>query len=195
LGASFIFCGDFEQGRLDNAAKAGAIPVNLSNQNLKERVRAISGKDQVDCGVDCVGFESCGQHGKGRRTVAERSEVLNTLISIVKFGGGLGLPGVYLPADPGAKDDEAQKGLTLLDFGNYWNKSQFMQGGQCPVMKWNRLLLEAIIAGRTKVAEYLNVELISLDDAPNAYKAFNEGINKKFVVDPHGVFRGQPTSK
>jgi glutathione-independent formaldehyde dehydrogenase len=195
LGASYIFCGDFEQGRLDNAAKLGAIPVNLGKEKLQDKVKATLGKAEVDCGVDCVGFESCGPHGQKRTSDEERSEVLNTIFSITKFGGGVGIPGLYLPADPGAATEYGKKGMYLLDFGNAWNKSLFIQGGQCPVMKWNRLLLEDILAGRTEVAKYLNPTVISLDEAPQAYKMFNEGVPKKFIIDPHGSFSGTPLAK
>jgi len=195
LGASYIFCGDFEQGRLDNAAKLGAIPVNLGKEKLHDKVKATLGKAEVDCGVDCVGYESCGHHGQKRTSDEERGEVLNTIFSITKFGGGVGIPGLYLPADPGAATEHGKKGMYLLAFGDAWNKSLFIQGGQCPVMKWNRLLLEDILAGRTEVAKHLNTTLISLDEAPQAYKMFNEGVPKKFVIDPHGIFSTTPLAK
>jgi len=195
LGASYIFCGDFIDGRLENAARMGAIPVNLDKEKLADKVKSHLGKPEVDCGVDCVGYESCGPHGMKRHSDDERSEVLNTIISITKFGGGVGIPGLYLPADPGATSDWGKKGKYLLDFGEAWNKSLFIQGGQCPVMKWNRLLLEAILAGRTEVSKYLNTTIISLDDAPRAYKEFNEGAPKKFVFDPHGIVSGTPKAK
>jgi len=189
LGASYIFCGDFEPARLENAARAGAIPINLEKEKLHDKIKSVLGKAEVDCGVDCVGFESCGHHGIKRRTDEERSEVLNTIFSVTKFGGGVGIPGLYLPADPGAATEIGKKGMFVLSFGEAWNKGLYMQGGQCPVMKWNRLLLDAILSGRTKVAEYLNVQLIGLDEAPKAYKEFNEGAAKKFIIDPHGVLR------
>jgi glutathione-independent formaldehyde dehydrogenase len=52
-------------------------------------------------------------------------------------------------------------------------------------MKYNRGLMMAILHDRIKIAKVVNVELISLGQAPEAYQAFDSGIPKKFVIDPH----------
>jgi glutathione-independent formaldehyde dehydrogenase len=33
------------------------------------------------------------------------------------------------------------------------------------------------------------VEVISLDAAPEAYQAFDEGVAKKFMIDPHNTLK------
>ena len=33
----------------------------------------------------------------------------------------------------------------------------------------------------------VNVEVISLNDAPKGYEVFDHGAAKKFVIDPHGM--------
>jgi glutathione-independent formaldehyde dehydrogenase len=50
-----------------------------------------------------------------------------------------------------------------------------------------RGLREAILADRVPIARKVNVTVISLDDAPQAYREFDAGAPKKFVLDPHGM--------
>ena len=47
--------------------------------------------------------------------------------------------------------------------------------------------MQAILWGRMDyLGKLMNVELISLDQVPEAYHIFDEGAPKKFVIDPHG---------
>jgi glutathione-independent formaldehyde dehydrogenase len=57
--------------------------------------------------------------------------------------------------------------------------------GQTPVMKYNRELMLAILNDRISIAKAVNVEVIPLEKAPEAYQAFDAGVPKKFVIDPH----------
>jgi len=40
-----------------------------------------------------------------------------------------------------------------------------------------------------KIAKAVNVELISLAQAPEGYQSFDSGAAKKFVIDPHHSVR------
>jgi glutathione-independent formaldehyde dehydrogenase len=57
------------------------------------------------------------------------------------------------------------------------------------VLKYNRQLMEAILNDRIRVADVVNVEVITLDEAPLGYKQFDAGTPSKFVIDPHGSIR------
>jgi len=194
LGAGNIFIGDYELDRLQQAMKMGAITIDLNSTDVASVVEKITKNPLVDASIDCVGFESCGHHGMSRHSQEETAEVLNTAIKITRFGGGVGIPGIYLP-DPGADNEHGKKGKYSISFGEAWGKAQLIKGGQCPVMKYNRLLLNAILAGRLSVAKFLNINLIQLDDAPKAYKEFNYGASKKFIFDPHNIVGHHPISK
>jgi glutathione-independent formaldehyde dehydrogenase len=52
-------------------------------------------------------------------------------------------------------------------------------------MRYNRQLMECILHDKIKIAKAVNVQVISLDDAPKGYKDFDKGAAKKFVIDPH----------
>jgi len=188
LGAACIIVSDVNPERLALVNNAGYEIIDLTKKTpLPDAVEAILGEREVDCGVDAVGFEC---HGHGSESDQEKPEqVLNDLMEIVRAGGGMGIPGVYAEGDPKAKTKEAKAGKMLLDFGKSWIKSPSLVAGQAPVMRYNRELMNAILWGRM---DYLNdvvaTEVISLDDAVESYRIFDEGSPKKFVIDPHGSF-------
>ena len=133
--------------------------------------------------MDCVGFEARG-HGKEAQKEAPAT-VLNSLMEITRAGGSLGIPGLYVTGDPGGIDDNAKIGMLSIRIGLGWAKSHVFTTGQCPVMKYNRQLMQAILYGKINVAKAVNVEVITLDKAPQGYKDFDKGAAKKFVIDPH----------
>ncbi|HMF93970.1 MAG TPA: hypothetical protein VKE96_06740 [Vicinamibacterales bacterium] len=118
--------------------------------------------------------------------------MLNQLMEAVRAAGAIGIPGLYVTDDPGAKDAAAERGNLSLRLGLGWAKSHSFATGQTPVMKYNRGLMMAVLKNRIPIAKAVNVEVISLDEAPAAYQAFDRGAPKKFVIDPHNTLR-RPT--
>ena len=55
-------------------------------------------------------------------------------------------------------------------------------------MKYHRGLMQSILFDKVKIADAVNVQMISLDQAPQGYADFDGGAAKKFVIDPHGEF-------
>ncbi len=47
--------------------------------------------------------------------------------------------------------------------------------------------MNAILYDKIKIAKAVNVEVITLQDAPRGYADFDKGAAKKFVIDPHGM--------
>lgn len=185
LGAACVIVGDLIPERLKQARKFGCETVDVSNKNatVAEQIEQIIGVPEVDCAVDCVGFEARG-HGAGAGTEAPAT-VLNSLMEVTRAGGGIGIPGLYVTGDPGGIDDDAKIGKLGIRIGLGWAKSHHFMTGQCPVMKYHRQLMQAILYGKINVAKAVNVQVISLDDAPKGYKDFDKGAAKKFVIDPH----------
>lgn len=187
LGASCIIVGDMNPERLRLVRDAGYETADLATKvPLPDQIEAILGEREVDCGVDAVGFEA---HGHGSESNTEKPEtVLNDLMGVVRAGGGMGVPGVYAEGDPKAKTKEAKQGKMLLDFGKNWIKSPSIMAGQAPVMKYNRQLMQAILWGRMDyLRDVVATEVISMDEALDAYRDFDEGSAKKFIIDPHGM--------
>ena len=140
---------------------------------------------EVDSAVDCVGFEA---HGHGGESGVERpATVLNALMEVTRAGGALGIPGLYVTDDPGGVDANAKVGRLGIRIGLGWAKSHTLSTGQCPVLKYNRQLMQAILYDKIQIAKAVNVTTITLDEAPGGYRDFDNGAAKKFVLDPHGM--------
>lgn len=184
LGAACVIVGDMIEERLAQARSFGCETVDLrQDAELPELIEQIVGVPEVDCFVDCVGFEAhaCGHHHHHEQPAT----VLNSAMEITRAGGEIGIPGLYVTEDPGASEAAAQKGALSMRFGLGWAKSHSFHTGQCPVMKYHRQLMQAILFERIDIAKAVNVQLISLDQAPKGYADFDGGAAKKFVIDPH----------
>ena len=72
-------------------------------------------------------------------------------------------------------------------FGLGWSKSHSFFTGQTPVLRYNRQLLQAILHDRIPIADVVNAQVISLEEAPKGYADFDKGAPMKFVLDPHGI--------
>jgi glutathione-independent formaldehyde dehydrogenase len=184
LGAACVIVGDLIPERLAQAKSFGCEVVDVSKKaTIAEQIEQIVGVPEVDCAVDCVGFEARG-HGSDSGKEAPAT-VLNSLMEITRAGGALGIPGLYVTGDPGGVDENAKVGRLSIRIGLGWAKSHFFTTGQCPVMKYNRALMTAILYDKIQIAKAVNVTVISLDEAPQGYKDFDKGAAKKFVIDPH----------
>ena len=185
LGAAVVIVGDMIPERLAQAASFGCETIDLKKDaTLPEQIAQIIGVPEVDAAVDCVGFEARG-HGHGHSKEAPAT-VLNALMEATRAGGGIGIPGLYVTDDPGGIDDNAKIGRLGLRIGLGWAKSHFFYTGQCPVMRYHRNLMQAILHDKVQIAKAVNVTVINLDQAPQGYHDFDKGAAKKFVIDAHG---------
>ena len=187
LGAAVVIVGDLNAERLKQARSFGCETVDVSQGNPKDQIEQLLGVPEVDCGIDAVGFEARG-HGKNAET-EQPATVLNSLMEITRAGGALGIPGLYVTGDPGAADEAAREGSLSLNFGLGFSKSHVFVTGQCPVMRYHRGLMQAILHDKAPIAKAVNATAIPLDDAPRGYADFDSGVAKKFVLDPHGMIR------
>lgn len=188
LGAAVTIVGDMNTERLDQAKSFGCETVDLNQAaTLPEQIEEILGAPEVDCAVDCVGFEA---HGQGKEAGVEKpATVLNSVMEVTRAAGGVGIPGLYVTGDPGGIDENAKVGMLSIRIGLGWAKSHHFTTGQCPVMKYNRGLMMSILHDKAHPAKACNVSVISLDDAPQGYMDFDKGAAKKYVIDPHGMIK------
>jgi len=186
LGAAVVIVGDMNKARLAHARSFGCETVDLNEDaSLADQISQILGVPEIDCAIDCVGFEASG-HGAQAKTEVPAA-VLNSLMEITRAGGSIGIPGLYVTDDPGAKEKAAQTGNLSIRFGLGWAKSHSFHTGQTPVMSYNRQLMQAILYDKIDIAKAVNVEIITLDDAPKGYAEFDSGVAKKFVINPHNL--------
>ena len=97
---------------------------------------------------------------------------MNNLVQSVKFTGGIGVVGIFLPQDPGGKDEMARNGQIAFDYGLSWFKGQKFGSGQAPVKRYNRQLRELIHQDKAKPSWIVSHEL-PLNQAPDAYGHFD----------------------
>jgi glutathione-independent formaldehyde dehydrogenase len=191
LGAAVVIVGDLNADRLARAASFGCETVDVSKGDPKDQIEQILGVPEVDCAVDAVGFEA---HGYGGEATIERpATVLNSMMDITRAAGRIGIPGLYVTGDPGAADEAAKHGSLSIRIGLGWAKSHVFTTGQCPVMRYNRQLMMAILHDRVSIAKNVNATPIPLDQAPRGYDEFDHGVASKYVLDPHGMISQRAT--
>ncbi|MGO4384464.1 formaldehyde dehydrogenase, glutathione-independent [Specibacter sp. RAF43] len=184
LGAAVVIVGDMNADRLKQARTFGCETIDLTKGDPGDQIEALLGVPEVDCAVDAVGFEAKG-HGADAGHEAPAT-VLNSLMDVTTAGGALGIPGLYVTGDPGGIDAAAQKGSLSLSLGTGWAKSLSFTTGQCPVMKYNRQLMMAILHEKVHIAKNVNAKSIPLVDAPRGYAEFDAGAATKYVLNPNG---------
>ncbi|OJH18143.1 formaldehyde dehydrogenase, glutathione-independent [Bacillus obstructivus] len=187
LGAAVVIVGDLNAERLAQAKSFGCETVNLrEHTDLGEQIEQILRIPEVDCAVDCVGFEASGH---GANAGEAPATVLNSIMQVTRAGGKLGIPGLYVTGDPGGIDEDAKIGTLKVRLGLGWAKAHTFVTGQTPVMRYHRDLMSAILSGRAQIAKAVNATVISLDDAPRGYQEFDQGASRKYVIDPHGIVK------
>ena len=95
-----------------------------------------------------------------------------------------------MTGDPGAVDDAAKVGQIGVRLGLGWAKSHTFVTGQCPVKRYNRQLMNLILADKAHIAKAVNAD----DDQPRrraaaATRSSTRARPQKFVIDPHGMVR------
>ena len=174
-GASQVMVVDTHKDRLALAEQLGATAIDDTEGHGAERVLELTNGQGADCGCECVGYQCCNMHGKEVPNLT-----MNNLVKTVKATGSIGVVGVFLPEDPGAKDPLAKEGQIAFDMGKFWFKGQRIATGQANVKAYNRKLCNLIEAGRAEPSRIISHEM-RLVQAPEAYKNFdarNDGWTK-----------------
>lgn len=170
-GAARVFVVDEVPERLQKAEEIGAVPVNFREGDPAEQIKDQLGGEGADKGVDAVGYQAHAREDDRE----EPALVLNALVDTVRATGQLGVPGLYVPSDPGGVSQDASRGMLLLSIGRLFEKGLRMGTGQCNVKRYNRQLRDMIIAGRARPSFVVSHEL-PLDQAPVAYQKFDQRV-------------------
>ncbi len=180
-GASRVFAVDRVPERLDKARNIGAIPINFAEGNPADQIKDQTGGEGTDKGVDAVGYQAQAHAGRAE----EPATVLNALVETVRPTGMLGVPGLYVPSDPGGVDEAAKRGMLLIAIGRLFEKGLRMGTGQANVKRYNRQLRDMIIEGRATPSFVVSHQL-PLGQAPDAYQKFDKRIEgyTKVILKP-----------
>jgi glutathione-independent formaldehyde dehydrogenase len=180
-GAKKVFVVDRVPERLAKAREIGAIPINFAEGDPVAQIKDQTGGEGTDKGVDAVGYQAKA-HAEDRE---EPATVLNSLVDTVRPTGALGVPGLYVPSDPGGPDEYARKGMLAVSIGRLFEKGLRVGTGQCNVKRYNRQLRDMIIEGRATPSFVVSHEL-PLDQAASAYDKFDKRIEgyTKVILHP-----------
>ena len=186
-GAAEIYSIDHVQERLDKAAEVGAIPINFDQGDPVQQIKDRRSGQGVDKGIDAVGYQAAaaGSSAAGGEQEEVPNIVLNQMIEVVNPTGALGIPGLYVPADPGGVDENAKRGALSINFGRLFEKGLRLGTGQCNVKRYNAYLRDLIVAGKASPS-FVVSHSVPLSDAPDAYAKFDKRIDgyTKVILKP-----------
>lgn len=166
-GASMVMVVDRHPDRLKLAEKIGAIPIDDSKGSPVDQVLKLTRGEGADRGCECVGYQCHDPQGHEHPNMT-----MNNLVKSVRFTGGIGVVGIFLPKDPGGADPLAKQGEIAFDMGLFWFKGQRVGTGQANVKRYNRHLRNLIHTGKAKPSWIVSHKL-PLREAPNAYQHFD----------------------
>ena len=186
-GAAEVYSVDHVKERLDKAEEIGAIPINYDESDPVQQIKDMRDGQGTDKGIDAVGYQatSAGSSAAGGEQDEVPNIVLNQLIDTVAATGSLGIPGLYVPSDPGGVDENAKKGALSINFGRLFEKGLRLGTGQCNVKQYNAHLRDLITVGRANPGFVVSHE-VSLDGAVDAYDKFDKRIEgyTKVIIHP-----------
>lgn len=181
LGAEKVVAIDDVPERLDMAASAGAITLDMSDQYVYETLLEHTGGRGPDACIDAVGMEA---HGMTLDAIydrikaaafmtTDRVHALRQAINCCRKGGIVSVPGVY-----GGFPDK-------IPVGAFMQKGLTMRTGQTHVHKFLPQLTEMIDSGKIDPS-FVITHRLPLSEAPRGYKMFNEKKDGcvKVVLDP-----------
>jgi 2-desacetyl-2-hydroxyethyl bacteriochlorophyllide A dehydrogenase len=141
--------------RLAMAASFGAIPLHLTEQDVRGEVKRLTeGRGGVDAAIDAVGH----------------TDALDLAVRVTRSCGRVQCIGVY------AERGEVHLGLA-------WLKSLTVKGGQANVIAHLRGVLEMLADGRLDPTPLVTHHM-SLEQAPEAYALFDRREALKIVLAP-----------
>lgn len=184
-GASEVYVVDRVPERLKRAENIGAIPVNFTEGDPVEQIKALREKNStlqkalpkdeskkmpgVNCAIDAVGYQAVSEDN-GKKE--DPMQTVNWIADILNPTGKVGLIGVYFSGDPGGVDKNAKEGKFVFPLGKLWSKGAQIGQGQAPVKQYNHYLRDLIIAGRAKPS-FIVSHRLPLSKAPEAYEHFD----------------------
>lgn len=168
-GAERVIAIDRFPERLALAAKAGAEILDYTQLDVYETLYDMTAGRGPDACIDAVGMEA---HGMGVMAAmdklkqslmieSDRPGVLRQMIRCVRKSGTISLVGVYSGM------------IDKFPMGIAFNKGVTFRMGQTSTHKYVEPLLKIIQEGRIKPEEIIS-HIVPLEDAPDAYKHFNE---------------------
>jgi threonine dehydrogenase-like Zn-dependent dehydrogenase len=155
LGASSVVCADRIATRLALAADAGAVAVDVREDDVADAVMEATGYQGADIVVEATGSLAG----------------VAAAVPLLRAGGTLSITSIFV-------DEETQ-----IPLGEMWLKGVRVAMGIANVQRHWDVALDLVRAGRIAPQAIVS-ERVSLDEAPAAFARFAEGDATKVVIDP-----------
>jgi glutathione-independent formaldehyde dehydrogenase len=110
--ASKVMIVDRHPDRLRLAETIGVIPIDDSKGSPVDQVLAQTDGKGADKGCECVGYQAHDPQGHEHPNMT-----MNNLVRSVRFTGGIGVVGLFVPYDPGSPDQLSKQGGDRIRLG------------------------------------------------------------------------------
>lgn len=177
LGAAKVYAIDCVPERLRLAEAAGAITIDDSDEDVHDRLLAMTGGRGPDAAIDAVGMEAHGsaydQVKQSVKLESDRPYALRQAMRAVRKGGTLSIPGVYSGL------------IDKVPFGAVFGKGVTLRMGQTHVQGYMQPLLQLVVEGKIDPS-FVVTHRLPLTRAPEAYEKFcqKEDGFIKVVLEP-----------
>lgn len=131
----------------------GATPVDFSKGDPVEQIFDLRKKNKgiqqglrpgeekmkgVDCAIDAVGYQARSDDSPDNENP---TQVLENCVRAVNATVGIGMIGVSIAPDPGAKSEHAKKGIFPFAVAEFFDKGITMGSGRAPCQEIQRIFV------------------------------------------------------
>ncbi|KAK0368790.1 alcohol dehydrogenase GroES-like domain-containing protein [Colletotrichum limetticola] len=176
-GASKVYVVDHVEERLGLAASIGAIPINFAHKDPVAQILAREPRGVMRT-VDCVGMEALNPGLE-----MDESIVLQQMIDVAHFGGGIGQLGVYQSQEssPGAPYGSNISPTIPFSVSTFFAKSLSFRAGAVDPKQYAPQLIDLITSGKAHPSFVISA-VIGIEDASRYYKRFDAKTETKVAI-------------
>jgi threonine dehydrogenase-like Zn-dependent dehydrogenase len=177
-GASRVYSVDYVPERLALAEQQGATPINFRDADPVEQIMALE-PSGVTRSIDAVGYEQVN-----RNMTVQSDVITRDMIAVTSTGGGMGTVGVYnmqaanSAVVPRASTIQDTMSFSLADF--FFNELKWQAGPSDPIGLAPELV--ALVTSVVASPGFIVSDVISIEDAPDAYRRFERHEIVKAVI-------------
>jgi glutathione-independent formaldehyde dehydrogenase len=181
-GAGEVYVVDQVPERLDKAVELGATPVDFTQGDPVEQIRALRHSrlasvppwgagimDGVMCAIDAVGFQARDRADPSRE---RPTQVVEDLIRLVNPTGRVGIAGVYAERDLAPAPEGSADGSLRVGWASLFTKGVSVRFGRTHDRRYTTRLRDLVVAGRAHPGRIVTHHG-RLDDAPGLYQRFD----------------------
>ncbi len=181
-GAGEVYVVDHVAERLDKAGELGATPVDFTQGDPVDQIRALRHRrlssvppwgegimDGVMCAIDAVGFQARDRADPSRE---RPTQVVEDVLRLVNPTGRVGIAGVYAERDLAPAPEGSADGSLRLRWATLFNKGVSVHFGRTNDRRYTTRLRDLVVSGRARPGQIVTHHG-RLQDAPDLYQRFD----------------------